>query len=122
MLLLEKISQNFNEEEHEQYTNIHICMLIIQNEQDHIPPFPLKTLSFTPSQDLTCSDPKIAHFAPLKQNQNPPQVHTSIISPHQDPKQFRMIDARETDSNFKPSIFEGLIIFQPSSLSFGFGQ
>ena len=122
LLLLEKISQDFNEEEHEQHTNIHICMLIIHNEQDPTPSIPIKPIPFTPIQDLSCSDPKLAHFAPLKQNPNPPPAHTSIISLHQDPKQFPMIDARETDSKFKPRLFEWLIIFQPSSFLNGFGQ
>ena len=46
MLLLEKMSPNFHKEEHGQHQNIHVCMLFIPKEQDHIPSFPHKIIPF----------------------------------------------------------------------------
>ena len=46
-LLLEKMSPNYHKEEHEQHTNIHVCMLVIQTEQDPTPSFPIKPIPFT---------------------------------------------------------------------------
>jgi len=80
MLLLEKMSPNFHREEHEQHTNIHVSMLVIQTEQDPTPSFPIKPIPFTSIQDLSCSGPKLAQFTPPEQNPNPPP-HLFIPTP-----------------------------------------
>jgi len=76
MLFLGKTSPNYNKEEHEQHTSIHVCMLVIQIGQDPTPSFPIKPIPSTSIQDLSCSGPKLAQFTPSKQNPNPPLIHS----------------------------------------------
>ena len=76
---------------------------------------PIKPIPFTPIQDISCSGPKLAQFTPPKQNPNPARIHLFIFSFPQHPLKFHMADVRDTEAKFKPSLFEELILFQPSS-------
>jgi len=81
---------------------------------------PIKPIPFTPILDISCSGPKLAQFTPPKQNPNPPRIHLFIFSFPQHPLKFHMADVRDMEAKFKPSLFEELILFQPSSPLFAF--
>ena len=121
MFLLRKVSYTFYNEEDEQPRDVHVCPLIIQKmkEQGHIlfplfPPIfiPLTSTPFVPTPDLECSDPMptpTKKLSPRNENPNPP-----ITPPHQKSQMFPKVGLREMDVMIKPSLFEGLILFQPN--------
>ena len=73
-------------------------------------------------QDLSSSGPKLGQFTPPKKNPNPPVIHSLIFSFPEHPLKFHMADIRDAEANFKPSLFEELILVQPSSPLFAFCQ
>jgi hypothetical protein len=80
----------------------------------HHPSHPIKPIPFTPVQDQSYSDPKLAHLAPPKKNPNPSHVHLFSIPLHPILKQFPRDQKRETIFKTKPRLFDWLILFQPS--------